>query len=156
MESETTRAFFILSGVFGSFGLLFLLLGIWQFRTERAFARIATEASGIVAGFRTRALRRRGARRGGFARSTPLDFPLVRYVTNEGQTIEFESALGTRPRIHREGQAVTVLYDPAAPQRAQIASGGWMYGLPLVFTLVGAGMLAFSVLFGSLAWFLGG
>lgn len=153
MDSETTRAFLILSGALGAFGLLFLMLGGWQFRGARTFARTATKSSGVVVGFRTRRVRR--ARRDSSSPDLLSDFPVVRYVTAAGQTIEFESAFGTRPPIHREGEVVVVLYDPAVPQQARIASRGWLYGIALIFIALGTVLLAFAAIFGLLLWFMG-
>jgi hypothetical protein len=73
-------------------------------------------------------------------------------VERKGPKIESPSA--TQPRVVREGQAVTVLYDPAAPQQARIASGCLQYGLPIFFIFFGLALALFATLFGFFSWFL--
>ncbi len=127
MDSESRRIFIIVPLGIALGGLAFFIIGIIRLRSERAFARGATQAAGVVVGFQRRKLRRSSN-----MHSSLLDFPVVRYITQTGQQIEFESPSATQPRVVREGQAVTVLYDPATPQQARIASGCLQYGLPTV------------------------
>jgi hypothetical protein len=126
------------------------VLGIVRLRRERAFARSAAQAPGMVIGFQRR-LPRGSANRSG---SQSYDFPVVRYTKQAGQTVEFASRSATRPRVVREGQAVNVLYDPAAPQRVRIASDCLQYRLPVFFITFGLGMALFAALFGFFAWML--
>ncbi len=151
MDSETSRTFILvpLGLVLG--GLLFAIVGSVWIARERAFTRDALSAPGTVVGFWTRRLRRRRTS-GGLSR-TVLNFPIVRYTTRRSEPIEFESPMGSRPRIYREGQAVTVLYTPDAPERARIASGCLQYGTPIFFIALGLGLIAFSALFGLASWF---
>lgn len=149
MDDESRRLFILVPLGIGLGGLVFFLIGIARLRNERAFARSATQAPGVVVGYQRR--RMRGSRR---RRSTVFDFPVVQYTTQAGQQIQFESRSATQPRAVREGQPVTVLYDPAAPQQARIASGCLQYGLPIFFILFGLAMAIFAALFGFFSWFL--
>lgn len=147
MDSESRRIFIIVPLGLALGGLAFFIIGIGRLRSERAFACGATRASGMVVGFRRRSLRRSSS-----MHSSILDFPVVRYTTQTGQQIEFESPSATQPRVVREGQAVTVLYDPAAPQQARIASGCLQYGLPIFFIFFGLALALFAALFGVFSW----
>ena len=151
MDSESRRAFLLVSLGFALFGCLFFVIGIILFRRERAFARRAVSAQGVVIGFQRR---RTASRYRGRSSSLYRDQPIVRYTTREGQDVQFESPFGTSPRVHAEGQKVEVLYGPANPVAARLASGWMRYGLPLVFIGLGLGMLLFATLFALLAWFL--
>lgn len=95
--------------------------------------------------------RRRGVG-GDSGDSGPLDFPIVRYAPLGGPEIEIESPVGSRPRVHRARQAVTVFYDTADPRRARIRSGCLQYALPLLF--IALGLTLFGGAFGIGAWFL--
>lgn len=47
----------------------------------------------------------------------------VRYRSADGQSVEFTDALPNH--IHRQGDEVTVLYDPRAPQDAEVYTEPW-------------------------------
>lgn len=130
--------------IFGLVGTIFFVLGVRQLVATRAFARTVGRALGVVIGFN----RRRGHYRSGY-----LDFPVVRYQPPGLGTIEFESPQGTSPRLHREGQVVTVLYDTTEPQRAQIQSGCLQYALPLIFTFLGGTFVVIALVVAAVAWF---
>lgn len=51
-----------------------------------------------------------------------LSFPVVRFETARGETVEFESGVGSNipPRV---GEEVRVIYDPARPQEARLYAG---------------------------------
>lgn len=149
MDSETRQVFILVPVGIALGGLFFFVIGILRLRSERAFARIAAQASGVVVGFQRR--RVSGSRR---RRSAVLDFPVVQYTTQAGQPIEFVSRTATQPRVVREGETVTVLYDPAEPQQGRIASGCLQYALPIFFICFGLAMTIFAALFGFFAWFL--
>lgn len=149
VDGESTRVFIIVPLGLALGGVFFFFLGVSRFRRERAFVRGALSAPGVVIG-----IRKRWARTGTYENSGPLFFPLVRYTTQVGQTIEFESPTGSSPSLVREGQAVTVLYHLDAPQQAHLSSGCLQYGLPILFILLGLWLALFASLFGLFAWFL--
>ncbi len=149
VDGESTRVFIIVPLGLALGGVFFFFLGVSRFRRERAFVRGALSAPGVVIGFRKRWVRTQTYENSGL-----LFFPLVRYTTQVGQTIEFESPIGSSPRLVREGQAVTVLYHLDAPQQAHLSSGCLQYGLPIIFILLGLGLALFASLFGLFAWFL--
>lgn len=47
-------------------------------------------------------------------------YPILCFRTRDGTMIQTESDLGTNPAPAREGQQVTVVYDPAKPRRARL------------------------------------
>lgn len=106
----------------------------------------ASEArtTGIVIGHSHR------RRRGMDNRTDVLVHPVVRFVTQNGETVEFESELGSNvpPKV---GEEVTVFYDPSRPEvGARIPVGSamrfrkWHFIIAAVIFAVPA---AFFVLF---------
>jgi hypothetical protein len=57
--------------------------------------------------------------------------PVLRFVLPDGRTITTISRLGSVRRRWRNGDPVTVRYDPANPCRAEIATFILVWGLPL-------------------------
>lgn len=135
----------------GAMGLFFCFLGIARLRRERAFTRGALGAQGIVVGF---ARRRHVTHAQGHRGVGYRDHPVVSYTTRDGQETQFESPIGTSPRLQREGQQVPILYNPANPTDARIATGCMQYGLPIFFIIFGLAMALFAATFGAFAWFL--
>jgi hypothetical protein len=70
--------------------------------------------------------------------------PVVRYTTNEGREIEFHGRGGSETSL-AEGDRVTVIYDPANPIRASIATF-------LDFWLPSAAAFGVAFLFGGCVW----
>ncbi|NDZ83131.1 DUF3592 domain-containing protein [Streptomyces sp. SID10853] len=109
-----------------------------------AFGLLFGAVGGTVL-FKTHWLRRRGARACGtvvrLARSSGEGgtsyHPVVQYRTGNGRTMEVRSSLGRSRTSLRPGTPVTVLYDPAKPQRMAIDgySGG---GSMVAFCVFGA------------------
>ena len=63
--------------------------------------------------------------------------PVVEFQATNGQTIRFQSAFGTMPASHKVGQSVTVLYNPANPQEAEVSSAVSRYLYPGVLAFMG-------------------
>ena len=73
--------------------------------------------------------------------------PVLRFELPDGRTVEVESGAGTNPPSAREGDTVTVLYDPADPTVARIdglMNSGRLAGV------IGLVMGILFVVFGSL------
>ena len=62
--------------------------------------------------------------------------PVVEFQVS-GQTIRFQSAFGTMPASHKVGQSVTILYNPANPQEAEVSSVVSRYLYPGVLAFMG-------------------
>ena len=135
-------------------GLLFLVIGV------------AVLISGIVAAVK----QKRKSARGVAATGRVIDLvkkifnpgsagvycPVVRFTTGTGDLVEFESGFGTMPASHRVGQTITVRYDAANPQSAEVdsATANWFvpgctiamgflfFAMGLAFVVIGILMLA--------------
>lgn len=80
-------------------------------------------------------------------------YPLVQFVTSDGQQVEFQSNSGSNPPLYDQGERVSVLYEPSSPQAAKINGffslwGGALIvsGIGLVFLLIGGGMLVYGAI----------
>jgi hypothetical protein len=69
-------------------------------------------------------------------------YPRVRFVTQSGDVLEFTSSNGTRPPAFEVGEAVSVLYDPAAPGNARINSFFQLWLLPIILGGIGSAFAA--------------
>lgn len=74
--------------------------------------------------------------------------PVVVFRTGDGRDVTVRSTVASNPPAHDEGEAVDVLYHPAAPHEAQVGSffslwGGATVvgGIGSIFFLVGLGMI---------------
>jgi hypothetical protein len=76
---------------------------------------------------------------------------VVEFTPVSGGTIRFESAFGTMPASNKAGETVTVLYDPNAPEKAELDSGLARWLAPGCFFAFSAGACVFSLLFTVLA-----
>lgn len=78
--------------------------------------------------------------------------PVVKFVTQTGEAIEFTSSTSSSPPSYRTGERVEVLYRPLMPHDAKINAFGslWASSLMLgalgaVFFAIGAGIILFAV-----------
>ena len=67
--------------------------------------------------------------------------PVVRFHTPNGVEYEFKSEHGSRPSMYKVGQKVTVLYDPADPEQADIRSAVGRWLAPAVMVFIGLGFI---------------
>jgi hypothetical protein len=70
--------------------------------------------------------------------------PIFSYSV-DGQTYEVKSGTSSNPPLHERGDVVTLLYDPAHPQKARENSFWEMWGLPLILCPSALFMLALSI-----------
>lgn len=101
------------AGLFVLVGLGFVAMGRYLIRSARRLASIGVRVPGVVAGIRASETSDVG--RGSY-------YPILRFRTADGQDIETSSDIGTDPPPAREGDRVTVVYDPAEPRTARIDS----------------------------------
>lgn len=71
--------------------------------------------------------------------------PLVRFITADGNTIEFQSTVQSNPPGYRAGQNVTVLYDPAKPNSAALSGLFSIWGVPVILGIIGVVFTAFGL-----------
>jgi len=121
-------------------GLLFFVIGIGiviasvvQILKRRRQIASSLPADGLVTAFATE-MGRRGY----------LYYPLVQFKISSGQTISFQSSVGTSRAGYSIGQQVKVLYDARNPQEAEIDAltslwlvPGCMLAMGLAFTIGG-------------------
>ena len=69
-------------------------------------------------------------------------YPIVRYRTQNGVSVEFKDSVGSNPPSYHAGDKVTVLYLADNPSKQAIIDRGkfWNWSIP-VLLFVGAGLL---------------
>lgn len=71
--------------------------------------------------------------------------PLVKFRSFDGIMVEFQSTLRSNPPAYHTGQTVTVLYDPKAPNSAEIRGFAALWIAPIILGIIGT---AFGVMGG--------
>jgi Protein of unknown function (DUF3592) len=117
-------------------GVVFAVRGFQGLRSTRRFVASSASATGTVTDSVGRWYRTIGDEPG-FSR---LSHPVVRFITGDGRTVEFESQAGSNlaPKV---GQQVTVLYDPLKPEEAKLKSFMMLWALPSILTALGVFLL---------------
>lgn len=117
---------------FAILGSIFLLVGIQGFRGTLSFRRRAQQTEGLVTDVRSRS--------SGTGRNTNIVYyPVLQFTTRDGRQVQTETRTGRSPAPAREGDRVTVQYDPEDPASADIA-GSWT-GIMLYGIFIGLGAL---------------
>ena len=120
-------------------GALFVVFGVRSRRATRSFEARAEQAPGVVTAVNWRMVGHNPGDR------TQLAFPVLRFTTADGRPVEAEAAFGTAPPRAREGEPVTVMYDPADPSRPRLSGTGTETALALIFTILGAVLIVAGV-----------
>jgi hypothetical protein len=125
-------------------GIGLILVALYLLQITRTFLAEASRANGTV----IELVRSRSSDSNTYA-------PVVRFVTEAGESIEFTSDTSSNPPSYSEGESVEVLYRTAAPRAARINGffSLWLGpiiagGLGTVFGLIGGGMLFAPMLAG--------
>ena len=105
--------------------------------THWLFDRRAARATGTVI-----ALEAVGTSPSGFSEIGKTYRPIVRFVDQDGNHVDFTSSEGHAPPRHRPGGTVEVEYDPKRPGQARLAGSG--VGL-LPLGCVGLGLVAVAL-----------
>ncbi|MQA96850.1 MAG: DUF3592 domain-containing protein [Streptosporangiales bacterium] len=133
-DSELFRYFPLL---FVLFGLLFCWVGLRLALAGRRLRESGVRVPGVV----VRNQWSSGDGTGG------TFYPVMRFRTADGRDLEVRSEVGSNPAHVREGAQVTVVYDPAKPERARIDSmvgrGG---AVGVLFVAVGAVVTVVAVI----------
>ncbi|WP_051468542.1 DUF3592 domain-containing protein [Actinomadura oligospora] len=90
-------------------GLLFAGAGVYSIRSTRRLRRNGHRVPGLVHGLNFE----RGSEGGGNY------YPVLHFHTMDGSFVRTTSDVGTNPARSRPGDQVTVVYDPARPDRAR-------------------------------------
>jgi hypothetical protein len=107
-------------------GLGILVSGIFSVFKVRRQIRGSAKTRGKVTGF--------GSKMG---QSGQIFCPQVEFVIPNGQTIRFQSAVGTQPPSYRIGQQVQVIYQISNPPQAEIDSAMTLWFVPGCMLLMG-------------------
>ena len=133
------KALTIIKYLFTLVGAGLLVGAFFAFNSTRTFLVDAVEAQGSVISM----IRSRSS-----SDSSYTYRPVVRFITRNGERVEFTSGIGSSPPAYSVGEKVTVLYSPRRPNRAKINSFFELWGISAI--LGGMGLLFFSVGFGIL------
>jgi hypothetical protein len=114
------------------FGLIFFGIGSWLTYQQRTFERQGAQAGGEVTGLSSR------------CDSDGCTYsPVVRFSTQTGGTVSFESTYSSSPPAYDVGEEVTVIYSPDNPEKAVIQGEGQL--LRIIFMAVGGLVIAFGL-----------
>jgi hypothetical protein len=125
-----------LGGWFLAIGVVIAIAGVFSYVSTRRFIDRAARAAGTV----VRVLEEADSGDGG-----TLFRPVVQFRTLAGAMVEFRSNFRSKPAGYRLGDAVTVLYEPDAPDRAEIESFMTLWFLTLICGLLGTIFLGAGV-----------
>jgi len=138
------EALTVAGAVFAGIGAILFAAGVLVTRANRRFVRGAARAPGHITGIRWDAIGPQG-------HVTMTGFPELRFTLPDGRVVETVSQSGTTLQAMREGEAVTVLYDPADPTTAQVGTGArTVVGVALIAiggiaVLLGAALVAAGI-----------
>jgi hypothetical protein len=76
----------------------------------------------------------------------PIFYPHFQFYDSTGQSFTIISNSGATPPAFHVGQRVPILYDPANPSAAQLATFAELWFLPIVFSVLGLVALAIGTL----------
>ncbi len=117
----------IMKYVFIAFGAVFIAVAVTTANHTRTFVSHARTAHGTVIDL----VRHRSSNSNAYA-------PEVRFVTADGQFVQFTSTISSAPPSYATGEAVDVLYRPLAPVDARIASFTSLWADTLMFGAMGS------------------
>jgi hypothetical protein len=133
--------------IFGSVGLVLLVIGVFLGGNTISFIGNSAVATGTVVDSELRTSCSRSSRDHTETCST-VEHPVVVFTTTAGEEIRFTSSTGSSPPMHRVGDQVQVRYPPGRPRDAAIDGFVELWlgalitsGLGLVFGAIGTGML---------------
>ncbi len=115
------KVFRTLGFIFGSVGLVLLIATVLVVENINRFINNSKTADGTVTELRL----------GSNTRSSRTYHPVFRYTPEGGKQIEVVSNFGSNPPRYKQGQTVTVRYDPDSPYRAKI-DGFWSMWFPVI------------------------
>jgi hypothetical protein len=124
--NPTMKAIWWLPRIFAAVGFALLLWASGLYTKEHAFVGRATHTNGTVVD-----LSYSPSSRGGSF------YPVFRFTDVRGQPFTVRSHLGSRPASRHVGEVVPVLYDPANPDGARIASFANLYLATSITTVLG-------------------
>ena len=128
----------VLSSIFALVGGTILVAAWWQFTQRRAFVRHSAIASGTIVDL----IEERSSDMTSDSMNEEISyFPKVKFQTPSGREVIFQSAMGSGRKAGRIGRTVAVRYRADQPDVAEIDSFMSLWGVTLVWGVVGAGFL---------------
>lgn len=134
------KAIAIVKYLFTLVGFAMLAGAFWAYSSTSSFLKQAETADGIV--FELLASR---------SDNSTTYRPVVQFIDQQGQFIEFVSSTGSNPASYSQGEQVKVLYLPERPSNAKINSFFSLWGVAIilagigaVFFLIGVGIIMFT------------
>ena len=129
-------------------GAWFLVVGVRNYLRTRRFVNQASSATGTVTDVKVRTSR---SHTSDGPRIRSHRYPVVRFQTQDGRTVEFESETGTNTFSQGPGEQVEVLYDPLKPEQARIKTFMMLWFAPPILGVVGFFSFVLGSLFGLVA-----
>ncbi|WPN51990.1 DUF3592 domain-containing protein [Pseudomonas sp. P9_2] len=125
----------VIKYLFSIVGVVLLVGAIFAYKSSSEFLTVAVPAQGTIIDL---------------IKNTSGDsvsyHPVVRFITNDGQTVEFKSSTGGHASSYPVGETIEVLYTPHNPEDATIKSFFAVWGAVLVTTVLGAGFVFIGVI----------
>jgi hypothetical protein len=114
------------------FGLVFFGIGAGLTYSQRSFERAGAVTEGDVVSMVTSC-----------DDDGCSDAPVVRFTTQAGQAVTFETSYFSSPPAYHIGQRVTVVYSLEEPEKAVIQGQGQLFRI--IFMAVGGLIIAFGL-----------
>src|SRR5262245_21502806 len=133
------------SSMFGVAGIALLAIGVFVLLRKRRFVAGAARTSGTVVGHEARTTPSHGEDDRTVQQT--LYHSIFEFKDARGAQRRVTSPTGGNPQPYAEGTAVTVLFDPHDPDRAEIESFGQQWLLPAI--LLGLGTVFTAIAIGS-------
>ena len=128
LEIEAKKISSILSLIFGLVGIVLIAVAVsFYFRTQNFISdSLLTDGTVIDLVY-----------------DDDTAYPKVRFRTQAGEVIEFTSNAGSYPPAFHEGELVEIHYNPENPYEARIGSFFSLWGISIIFGVLG---LVFSAI----------
>lgn len=121
-------------------GGIFAVAGVRMVVSWQAFRMRAVRCTGTVTEIRTKFSSRASG-----SGSRTIHYPVLAFRTTDGKDVQTQAMNGSSPTLLKEGQQVTVMYDPRNPTQAYAGRGFAGRLMPLIFLVVGGVVLAFGL-----------
>ena len=133
--------------VFLVLGILQLIGAFWFYQNTQTFLKEATATEGsVVELVRRQASRSRPGRNVSPSRAF-VYAPKVEFKDYSGQVVTFTSNAASNPPRYSVGDTLEVLYEVDAPEKARIHSFFSLWGVSLIFFVMGLSFSLISSLF---------
>lgn len=124
------KLFKIFGAIFSVFGIAALIGAGFAVSSAKKFMRESIVANGEIVDIVTK------TSRDSDGNATRSRYPVIRFQDETGKVVEFESSTSSSGGI-RIGESVEVRYRPGNPKKAKSNSFGDIYGLSIVFGILG-------------------